>query len=71
MNGEGKGKPWYNQGVKEWLTKLNLPSEEEEVLQIKKVNLEEKPKREDWRDCGRGDERTPGEDDKAKIYWKI
>ena len=36
MNGEGKGKPWYNQGVKEWLTKLNLPSEEEEVLQIKK-----------------------------------
>ena len=36
MNGEGKGKPWFNHGVKEWLVKLDMPIEEEEVIKIKK-----------------------------------
>ena len=36
MEGLGKGKSWYDEGVKEWLTKLDLPSEEQEVLKIKK-----------------------------------
>ena len=46
MNGKGKGKPWFNQGVKDWLIKLDMPIEEEEVLEIKKSmwkkNLKEK-----------------------------
>ena len=36
MNGEGKGKPWFNHGVEEWLVKFGMPVEEEEVLKIKK-----------------------------------
>ena len=27
MNGEGKGKPWFNHGVEEWLVKLGMPKD--------------------------------------------
>ena len=36
MKDMGKGKPWYNQGVKEWLIKLEMHYTEEEVMGISK-----------------------------------
>ena len=36
MDGKGKGKSWYNHGVKEWLVKLEMPYTEDEVMNIKK-----------------------------------
>ena len=32
----GKGKPWYNEGVEEWLIKLEMHYTEEEVVGISK-----------------------------------
>ena len=29
MNGEGKGKPWFNHGVEEWLVKFGMPVEDD------------------------------------------
>ena len=36
MNGLGKGKTWYQDGVKEWLVKLGMEKSEEDLLKITK-----------------------------------
>ena len=36
MDGKGKGKSWYGQGVKGWLLKLEMPTDQSEVLEVSK-----------------------------------
>ena len=36
MDGKGKGKSWYDQGVKGWLLKLEMPTDQSEVLEVSK-----------------------------------